>query len=669
MGMLDPRADLASFDWATRAAELERLQEALNPADAVDMAEDKRRFGELCERHGLAAGRQVAVLERRGGPEETAAAWAAALEHTAPDGLVVKPVDGHRGLGVRVLERAPGGAQDHRGRAVGWDELARDLAAEPWPGYVVQERLRTHPDLARLSGHGLLHTMRLVTLRDEGGDPRMIGAILRVAEGREPVELVPGREDGEPHRLPRRGRGDRAGVGGRAERLRLPARADAPPDRGPPRGLSHPRLGGRVRPGPAGRRGLRPAAGGGLRRGAHARRPGAGRGQRVVELDRRSRRRARPGGGRAAGGRRERGRPPTAGTMITPWERPLRIARRLRGAAAAHDARLWRVGARAVRLRSGGWRLGEAASFGLLDPAAGLGGFPWAIPATEMERLQEALNPEDAARRAEDKRHLAAICARHGLPTIPQAAVLERAGDAATTAAAWARALERDAPDELVVKPVDAHRGLGLRALTRVPGGAADDRGRVIGWGPLAGQLAAEPWPGYVVQERLRPHPDLARMSDTAIIHTLRMVTLRPAGGGPARLIASRLRIPAGHLPVNSFRAGRSGNLVAEVRADGTLALPYGPLPSGFGLQPVPRHPRSDVPMEWFQVPGWQDACALALRAAEAFAPLRALGLDLAPTADGPVVVEANAWWRWLPNPAGGADPAFAALRAAAAGR
>ena len=106
--------------------------------------------------------------------------------------------------------------------------------------------------------------------------------------------------------------------------------------------------------------------------------------------------------------------------MITPWERPLRIARRLRGAAAAHDARLWRVGARAVRLRSGGWRLGEAASFGLLDPAAGLAAFSWAIPATEMERLQEALNPEDAARRAEDKRHLAAICARHGLPTIPR---------------------------------------------------------------------------------------------------------------------------------------------------------------------------------------------------------------------------------------------------------
>jgi hypothetical protein len=349
-------------------------------------------------------------------------------------------------------------------------------------------------------------------------------------------------------------------------------------------------------------------------------------------------------------------------------ERPVRIARRLRGAAAAHDAPLWRVALRAARARRAGWRMGEAASFGLLDPGAALESFDWAIPATEMERLQEALNPDDAARMAEDKRHLAEICARHGLPAAPQAAVLERRGDAAATASEWARALERAAPDELVVKPTDAHRGLGFRALTRVPGGVADDRGRVTGWGPLAAELVAEGWPGYLVQGRLRPHPELARMSGIGVVHTLRMVTLRPAAGR-SRLIAARLRIPAGHLPVDSFRAGRSGNLVAEVRADGTLALPFGPTPSGFGLRPVPRHPRSDVPMDGFPVPCWREACALALRAADAFPELRALGLDVAPTAEGPLLIEANAWWRWLPNPAGGPDPAFAALREAAAGR
>ena len=32
-----------------------------------------------------------------------------------------------------------------------------------------------------------------------------------------------------------------------------------------------------------------------------------------------------------------------------------------------------------------------------------------------------------------------------------------------------------------------------------------------------------------------------------------------------------------------------------------------------------------------------------------------------------PMLIEANAWWRWLPNPRGDAHPAFAALREAAA--
>jgi hypothetical protein len=190
----------------------------------------------------------------------------------------------------------------------------------------------------------------------------------------------------------------------------------------------------------------------------------------------------------------------------------------------------------------------------------------------------------------------------------------------------------------------------------------------VATWHGLARELAEERWPGFIVQERLLPHPELERMSGSRVVHTLRMVTLRTPGA-PPRLLASRLRIPAGHLQVDSFRAGRSGNLVAEVRPDGALALPFGPRPGGFGLDPVPRHPLSGAGLEGLPVPGWEDARALALRAAEAFAPLRTLGLDIAPTGDGPVLIEANAWWRWLPNPRGGADPAFAALREAAAAR
>jgi hypothetical protein len=346
-------------------------------------------------------------------------------------------------------------------------------------------------------------------------------------------------------------------------------------------------------------------------------------------------------------------------------ERPLRIVRRLRDAANAHDAPVWRVALRAARLRRDGWRLGEAAALGLLDPRLDPAACGWAVRATELEELQAALNPADAVPLAEDKRHFAEVCARHGIPAAAQVAVLERAGGPEASARAWAATLEQETPDGLVIKPVNGHRGLGVRVLERVSGGVADHHGRVTGWDALARELAGEPWPGYVVQERLRPHPELVGMSGHGLVHTLRLMTLRD-DGTPARLLGARLRIATGREPVDSFRAGATGNMTAAVLDDGTLGVPVTVRPSGFGLERVPRHPRSGTPLTGFRIPDWEGALDLARRAADAFAPLRAMGWDIAPTPQGPVLIEANAWWTNLPDPGPGPSTMLAALREAA---
>ena len=303
---------------------------------------------------------------------------------------------------------------------------------------------------------------------------------------------------------------------------------------------------------------------------------------------------------------------------------------------------------------------------GLLDPRADLASFAWATRAAELERLQEALNPADAVDLAEDKRRFGEICDRHRLPAARQMAVLERRRDPEETAAAWAAALDRAAPDGLVVKPVDGHRGLGVRVLARAPGGVEDHRGRAAGWPQLARDLAAEPWPGYVVQERLRPHPELARLSGHGLLHTVRLVTLREEGGDP-RMIGAILRVAEGREPVDSFRGGRTGNLIAYPGSDGAVVRAWRVAASGFGFVRAPAHPRTGARLEGFRIPGWEAACALALRAAEAFAPLRAVGFDVAPTPEGPRLVEANAWWSWIADPGGGPDRVAAALREAVA--
>ena len=91
--------------------------------------------------------------------------WRAAVE-AFPPGWVVKPADGFGGAGVRVLARdgaPPEGPRRPRGGPRGlWRELRADREHAT---FLVQERLRNHPDIASLGGGDeTLHTLRMVTL-------------------------------------------------------------------------------------------------------------------------------------------------------------------------------------------------------------------------------------------------------------------------------------------------------------------------------------------------------------------------------------------------------------------------------------------------------------------------------------------------------------------------
>ncbi len=342
--------------------------------------------------------------------------------------------------------------------------------------------------------------------------------------------------------------------------------------------------------------------------------------------------------------------------------RPPRIARVLRGAAAAHHAPLRRVVPRAAALRRRGWYLGDAAALGLLDPLHGPALERVAVPPGELTRLQEILNPPQAVASAEDKRLSAQICARAGLPVPAQAAVLERGAGRAATVRAWAAELERAAPAEAVVKPAEGHRGLGVRVLRRRPGGVTDHTGAALSWTALARELAGEPWEAFVVQERLHPHALLRELSGRDVLQTVRVVTLRDESGS-VHILLTLLRVAIGAEAVDSFRSGATRNALAVVSADGVTTATYRVARSGFGLEATPVHPGTGRPTVGVAVPDWDGVRDLVTRAAAAFAPLRAVGWDVAPTDAGPVLIEANAWWAVASTPEGASLPVRAALR------
>ena len=344
--------------------------------------------------------------------------------------------------------------------------------------------------------------------------------------------------------------------------------------------------------------------------------------------------------------------------------RPRRLVGGLREAARAHDTSTARVALRAGRMRLGGWRMADLAALGLLDPSAPAAA-SWAVRPAELTAYQDRLNPLEAVPRVEDKRLFARICARNGIPAPPIVAELRRSSDRPWTVRDWADTLAREAPEAFVVRPGSAPRGQGVRVFHRseieAPGGGDDGSG----WGALARELADGPWPDLVVQPLLAPHPEIAALCGSDVLATLRIVTLRDEGR-PARVLWAGLRLPTGTDPAEGYRSGGAG-LRARVRRDGTLDRGVMVADSGHGLVWVNAHPRSGRTIAGTRVPEW-DACReLAARAARAVAPLRTVGWDVAPTADGPVVVEGNAWWAALQDPAGGSVPVRDALRQAVA--
>jgi Sugar-transfer associated ATP-grasp len=320
------------------------------------------------------------------------------------------------------------------------------------------------------------------------------------------------------------------------------------------------------------------------------------------------------------------------------------------------------VALRALRLWARGWRLGDMAAAGLLNPRIRPSQKPWAVVPRHLEQLQEALNPPEAVPLCEDKRLFDDACRRFGLPTPALAATLERSPDAGTTARDWAALLAERAPDEFVVKPVDGHRGIGVRVLARAPEGAVEHGGRALSWDALGAELAGEPHPAYIVQARVHPHPELVRLTGSPALQTIRVMTLVEPGG-QARVMAWGIRLAIGDMPIDSFQSGVTGNLWATLNTDGSMTTPLTVGPDGFEFVHVPRHPVTGIPLAGVTAPGWEEARELSLRAARAFSVLPAVGWDVAVTPDAVVLTEGNAWWSLL-DPDGPIHDVAAALRA-----
>lgn len=199
---------------------------------------------------------------------------------------------------------------------------------------------------------------------------------------------------------------------------------------------------------------------------------------------------------------------------------------------------------------------------------------------------------------------------------------------------------------DLFSKRVAGGRGESQRRWRRLPGGGLGDGiDRVASVEDLLQLLCHVKHPRFasaeIVQPCVRNHPDILAVT-TGGLSTLRIHTVQRAGGRPPEVLLPLAKFVVGDCPVDNMG---KGNVVAPVElATGRVGTPWRVRPTGL-VERVETHPDSGRPIRGLVLPDWQRALDLCRRGQTVFDEVPSIGWDVAPTPDGPVLVEANIMW------------------------
>jgi hypothetical protein len=261
--------------------------------------------------------------------------------------------------------------------------------------------------------------------------------------------------------------------------------------------------------------------------------------------------------------------------------------------------------------------------------------------------LDAHLNSPARANEIRNKARTTARLAEAGVPTGEVLALLtlDASLEAPTSrfrflrGEAAARALLAETPDVgIVLKPergrggesVHVFRTAGPEGLVHLDGThwSVEEWLRVLHTGPL-----------WKVERRIIAHPVLTRVMGESL-GTLRLVTITTLDGVP-HLCPAVWKIPVGRSGVDHYNYG-GGSYAAEI--DLTTGL-VGKARRWWSLQHIESHPETRASIVGVQMPHWAATVACALRVAECLPEVATLGLDMAITTEGPVLIEVNTNW------------------------
>ncbi len=349
--------------------------------------------------------------------------------------------------------------------------------------------------------------------------------------------------------------------------------------------------------------------------------------------------------------------------------------RAIRRGLGTHRVTLTTALARFVRLYRRDFSPYEIEYYDLLDPAFSDGVLERLLSRQELIELDRRCVVGSYLCLTSDKSVFYAICQAQGLPIPELYAVFDRPsgwtrdGGCPQSPDDWREVLMR-LPRQFVVKPALGLQGFGFAAFEREgerfkgADGALRTADEFLADLLALGKqnLFAGSYSHHslrlrdgshraILQERLRPHPEIAALTGSSSLSTCRVTTLVGDDGAPS-VLATAFRAVAGANATDNFVTGENGNLWASVdEAEGRITEAWALAPDGRRLERRGRHPTTAAELAAFRMPRWDDVKALALRLALAFRPQRLVSWDIAVADRDVVVIEGNVGGQMIPTP------------------
>jgi len=290
----------------------------------------------------------------------------------------------------------------------------------------------------------------------------------------------------------------------------------------------------------------------------------------------------------------------------------------------------------------------------------------------ELTKMQERVNPPSWADLLKNKGIFYRFCAANDVP-VPSVyalffsssgGILSDGRSLRARSSEWAQYLMHELPQTFVFKPARGSNGDGVCVFERSDKDFVGADGRIYNTDAMWRLMCSETFrTGLIIQERLFNHEDLALLTASRFLQTIRVCTFVDAGGLPD-ILHAHLKLTARDAAIDNFGVGLSGSLQCCIDPEsGVLQRAVRLRSCGSGLEFVERHPETGSVFGGFVLPEWQRFREVITRAALCFLPVRAIGWDVALTPLGPVVVEGNIWWG-PNNPHRNMDKVRAALMA-----